>query len=361
MATAKLLAKSTNPQARKPWPVRFWDHTGQHERSFVTRQEAKDFAVKFEHDSREGSYVDPRGGRVLFADYCAEWITGLDRAPGTRANYRWLLSKHVGPAFEGRTLAQAAADREALTGMLAEMREAGLSGSRRSLAKALVTGALGEAQAAGRIPSHRMAGITVSQSVAKPATITPITDAQYTRLAAGLPAPWALSIDLMRACGLRISECLAVRLDGFRDDGRTLRITEQTASGGGLGPLKARRPGEYRDIPCPRWAWVKVQAHVREHGTDAGFLFALPGGGRVGYDSYIRRFRTAARRALLPGLTPHGLRHIYASKLLAAGCPLVDVSKLLGHRDVSLTANVYAHMMPSSWDRARDALESLAG
>jgi integrase len=361
MATAKLLPKNANPRARKPYTVRYWDDKGQHERSFRTSGERKAFAVKFENDSREGTFVDPRAGRVPFAEYAAQWIDGLDRAEGTRANYRWLLSKYVGPAFDGRALAQAAQDREALTGMLTRMREAGLSGSRRSLAKALVTGALTEAKAAKRIPGHCMDDIHVSQSVAKPATVTPITDAQYTRLAAGLPAPWALTVDLMRGLGLRISEALAVKADGFRDDGRVLRITEQTAKGGAAGPLKARRAGEYRDIPCPGWVWAKVQAHVREHGTDDGYLFSRPGGGRVGYDRYIRRFHTAARRALLPDLTPHGLRHLYASRLLSAGVPLTDVSKFLGHRDVNITAQVYAHLMPSSWDRARDALESLAG
>jgi integrase len=81
----------------------------------------------------------------------------------------------------------------------------------------------------------------------------------------------------------------------------------------------------------------------------------------VGYDRLIGRFRTTARRALLPGLSPHGLRHLYASRLLTAGVPLTDVSTFLGHKDTTITAQVYAHLLPSSWDRARDALESLAG
>ena len=97
-----------------------------------------------------------------------------------------------------------------------------------------------------------------------------------------LPAGLGLSIWLMRGCGLRISEALAVRYDGFRDkSGRTLRVTEQvTTTGSGTAPLKHRHAGEYRDIPVPTWVWAKVQQHAAQHGTD-GYLFPAAGPSRL--------------------------------------------------------------------------------
>ncbi len=49
----------------------------------------------------------------------------------------------------------------------------------------------------------------------------------------------------------------------------------------------------------------------------------------------------------------HALRHFYASVLLDAGESIKAVSEYLGHSDPGLTLKVYAHLMPSSRDRAR--------
>ena len=364
MAAAKVLPKSKNPRARKPWTVRYWDATGQHERGFTRQSDARDFAVKFMNDSREGSYVDPRAASVAFTTYAAQWIESIDRAPGTKSNYRQLLSKYIAPAFPGRTLAQVAQDREGVAAMLTAMREAGLSGSRRSLALSVVRGALTEAQAAGRIAGHRMTGVSVPKSsAAHPAVIVPVTTSQLYRLASGIRPEWGLTVWLMRGCGLRISEALAVRLDCFRDGGKVLRVHEQTAAGGTLGPLKHRKPSEFRDIPVPAHLWRKVQAHVDAFGTHddlGGYLFGRHDGQRVGYDSYIARFRASAVKAGLPDLRPHGLRHLYASELLTNGVPMSEVSKFLGHADFGTTHNTYSHLVPDAFDRARRVMDSLS-
>ena len=44
-------------------------------------------------------------------------------------------------------------------------------------------------------------------------------------------------------------------------------------------------------------------------------------------------------------LTPHGLRHTFASLLLADGVPVTEVSHLLGHKDSYTTMKVYAHFV----------------
>ncbi len=44
-------------------------------------------------------------------------------------------------------------------------------------------------------------------------------------------------------------------------------------------------------------------------------------------------------------LTPHGLRHTFASLLLADGIPVPEVSTYLGHKDCSVTLKIYAHFV----------------
>ncbi|MFE5632080.1 tyrosine-type recombinase/integrase [Streptomyces sp. NPDC056543] len=54
----------------------------------------------------------------------------------------------------------------------------------------------------------------------------------------------------------------------------------------------------------------------------------------------------------------HALRHFYASVLLDAGESIKAVSQFLGHSDPALTLRVYAHLMPSSQKRTREAVDA---
>ena len=68
-----------------------------------------------------------------------------------------------------------------------------------------------------------------------------------------------------------------------------------------------------------------------------------------------RRFRNAAKRAGLSGISIHNLRHTFASHLVMAGVPLATVSKLLGHSDIKTTM-IYTHLSPEHLKEAVNTL-----
>jgi integrase len=59
-----------------------------------------------------------------------------------------------------------------------------------------------------------------------------------------------------------------------------------------------------------------------------------------------KRFHRLVARAGVPRIRFHDLRHVSATLDLAAGTPITDVSKRLGHATVSMTLNVYGYSMP---------------
>lgn len=348
------IVKGKNPN--KPFTVRYQDQGKQRERSFATATEAKDFKAKFEHDSRANIFVDPKLGQVDFCDYAASWIESLDRAESTKRTYRSVLNARIRPAFTGRTLAQVASDRE---GVWSFVSKSDLSSSRKTSCLTVITGSLDEAVLSGRITSHKLAGLTVRKDAQEPAVIIPATKDELTKLADDMKPELDLLVWLMRGCGLRISEALAVNLNGFREGGKVLRIHEQVTQDGSLGPLKHRRPGESRDVPVPSWLWSKVGDHVSEFGTDNGYLFGHDGK-RVRYNTAYTSFMKAAKLAgFSEEFTPHQLRHLFVSALLNAGVPISDVATWVGHRDINVTHAVYGHLLPDSWTRGRNALEAL--
>jgi integrase len=68
--------------------------------------------------------------------------------------------------------------------------------------------------------------------------------------------------------------------------------------------------------------------------------------------------RAAARRANLPGVTPHVLRHTAATWMAMAGIPMIEIARMLGHRDSRITERVYAKHSPDYLRRAVDALSA---
>jgi integrase len=160
--------------------------------------------------------------------------------------------------------------------------------------------------------------------------------------------------ELMRGCGLRIEEALAVAKEDFIEDGTVLRVAWQ-ASGDGKKrePLKHRKAGEYRDVPVPSWLWEMVR------DMPDGPL--IPGNGKLfqRYGTTYSRFMNAAQAAGIPdGFTPHSLRHAFASAMLARGVQITELAHFLGHRDINVTHQVYGHLLPSAAKRAVAALDA---
>jgi len=74
-----------------------------------------------------------------------------------------------------------------------------------------------------------------------------------------------------------------------------------------------------------------------------------------------RAFKAALRRAGLPEVRFHDLRHTCATLLLRQGVNPKYVQELLGHANVSLTLNVYSHVLPDMGDAAAGAMDTALG
>jgi site-specific recombinase XerD len=62
-------------------------------------------------------------------------------------------------------------------------------------------------------------------------------------------------------------------------------------------------------------------------------------------DTLTHHFNQVVKEAGLRGITPHKVRHTFATLLLQAGAELSVVSELLGHSDVNITKRFYVHVV----------------
>jgi integrase/recombinase XerD len=150
-------------------------------------------------------------------------------------------------------------------------------------------------------------------------------------------------LEIMYACGLRASEAVDLTVAGV-----DLRA----------GIVRARGKGsKERLIPIGRQAVGAARTYL-EHGRpklvglrDERHLFVNHRGAGLTRQGLYKIVQRHARAAGLEGrMSPHTLRHTFATHLLAGGCDLRSLQEMLGHADVA-TTQIYTHL---SADRLKD-------
>ncbi len=138
-------------------------------------------------------------------------------------------------------------------------------------------------------------------------------------------------LEVLYGCGARISEAVGLDRDDLDAESGTV--------------LLRGKGGKDRVVPLGSYAWEAVDAYlVRARpalvGTGKGSpaLFLNARGGRLSRQSAWTVLRTAAARAgLSTTVTPHTLRHSFATHLLEGGADVRVVQELLGHASVTTT------------------------
>ena len=142
-------------------------------------------------------------------------------------------------------------------------------------------------------------------------------------------------LELLYGSGVRISEAVSADLSDFDFETGVFRCFGK-GSKERLLPLGAQEKHwltRYRDEVRPLW---------REGAGDAFFL--TPGGGRITRQAVWQQVKRYAKLAgIAKRLSPHLLRHSFATHMLENGADLRMVQELLGHADIS-TTQIYTHV-----------------
>ena len=93
--------------------------------------------------------------------------------------------------------------------------------------------------------------------------------------------------------------------------------------------------------------------------NSTGFVFTRPDGRCLDPEAATRAFTAMARSIGRTDLHFHSLRHTHASLMLAAGVHPKVVSERLGHSSISVTMDIYSHVLPGLQEDAVDRLEKL--
>ncbi|MGO3236188.1 MAG: site-specific tyrosine recombinase XerD [Canibacter sp.] len=160
-------------------------------------------------------------------------------------------------------------------------------------------------------------------------------------------------LELLYASGARVSEITNLDVDDLlqgSDEDELLADPQVTLAAGGF--LRVTGKGEkQRIVPYGSYAGTALAAYLvrarplfARKGSGTPALFIGPRGGRISRQSVWLVIKAAAERAEIQAeISPHSLRHSFATHLLAGGADVRSVQELLGHASVT-TTQIYTHV-----------------
>lgn len=342
----------TNAKGRGTGKYRYrvmWREDGkQRSRTFNDRLEAKTEALKVE-----------KGGNILsgnqtFGDLAKRFLSdcNADIKASTLAFYKQTLDNHLLPAWKNKKLSKL---RKPDVIRLKTALQESLSASTSRNILVVATRVLNHGIELEWLSNNVAAQVRKPKVVRREIRI--LSPAEHRALIAEAKPEYKMLFHLALHSGLRKGELLGLQWDSVDLESGTINVREQYSHGAVTTP-KTAAGRRYVPIDRDTTEQLKRWRAIARRPADGIDLVFPSGTGRYQSASNVnsRGFKPALKRAGLPSsIRFHDLRHTYASMAIAAGVPLNDLKVVLGHSSISVTADIYGHLVDSSHDRIRFA------
>jgi integrase len=356
------------------WEGRYTVHTAEgRKQKTVYGKTRKEVAEKFTDvmaGRDKGLIFD--AGKFTVGEHLERWLEDVVKPSASHRTYSTNAQQvrdHIAPTLgriKLRDLRKAHIDR-----LYREKLDSGLSSSTVRRIHAVLHKALEEAVKGDLIP--RNPAVHANKPKVKQGEIEPLDTSQAAAfLKAAKDDRFEALYILCLMCGLRQGEALALRWQDIDLDGGKLRVKlqlQRVRSGGGLRfsePKNASR----RTVGLPQRTVSVLKSHRKRQleeklaagplYRDAGLVFASRHGTPIDAQNVVNRYyKPLLKRAGLPPIRFHDLRHSCLSLLAQRGEPIRDLQALAGHATAAFTLQRYTHHYDASARRTADTMSDI--
>ena len=346
-------------QKRAPgrWRARYRDLAGrERSKTFDRRIDAERWLAGVEADLLRGAWVDPRLGRMMFAEHAARVLEAkLNVRPSTKARDESYMRSLILPHFGNRPLASIA--RRDLQGWVNRLSHNNYAPETVRKAYQLVAAVLGDAE------NENLIARSPARGVALPAVdrteMRFLTHNQVEDLAQVIEVDFRAMVHLAAYGGLRFGEIAGLQVQDLDLSHRRVTIRRTASEVRGtvtMGPPKtaaARRP-----VVLPDFLVDELVNHLPANVDRDRLVFPASAGGPLRGTNWRRRvWRQAVDSSVGSPLRFHDLRHTHVAFLIAAGEHPKVISSRLGHMSVRTVLDRYGHLLEGLDQGAAEALQ----
>lgn len=360
------------------WLVR-WRDPDKRERklSFEKKVQAERWKSKVETDMANGVYIDPTAGAVTFGEYAKEWLDRQTTDPLTIENITHRLKRYVdGTKLHGTPLnrIRPSTVQTWISGLPDNLEE-----STKATVFAHVSAVLNAAvddEVIGRNPCR---STSVNRPKADAREIEPWAHEWVEGLHDALPDNYKILATLGAGLGLRQGELFGLSPDDVDFLRGWVTVQRQVKLVGSRLVFALPKRRKTRKVPLPATVRDELAAHLAARPAKT---VTLPWETATGKPTPVRLIVTtrqsgacqrnhfnqevwkpALRKATIPDDDRdngcHALRHYFAAVVLDAGENIKALSRWLGHGSASFTLKFYGHLMPSSEERTKSAVDAV--
>lgn len=347
-------------RTRTGWRARWRTPDGaSRSKNFKRKVDAERFLTTVESSKFAGSYIDPAAGRVTFGTFAQSWLASQTFDPSTHEAVVSRLRVHILPTFGDLQLGH----------IRPSSVQAWLHGRRERCAPRYVrvmlanlSAILSAAVEDGLIARNPCSSRAVRAPTVEQHRIIPWTSDQVAAVVAAHPERWWAAPVIAAGCGLRQGEVFGLRVEDTDFLRHRLLVRQQVKLLNGKPAIAAPKGRKTREVPLPEIVAIAIAEHLRRHPPVDGLVFTTRERKLTSRNYYNPHIWKPALRAA--GVEPtrengmHALRHFYASVQLEAGTSIRALADYLGHSDPGFTLRVYTHLMASSENRARQAVDN---
>jgi integrase len=322
-----------------------------------TQKTVKDWLLQQRNAIQQNTWTENTSlttGELLTRWY--EEVAAISLRPKTLESYESLLRNHIHP--ELGTIKLDAFRPEMLQRFYKQKLASGLSNRTVRYIHAIVHRTLDQAVRWGLV-SRNVADFT-NPPTPKRRQMKVYTPEQIKRFLATaqedrLYPLWTLTL----GCGLRRGEVLGLHWEDVDLERGVIHIRFAVQQINNIPTLtEVKTTSSRRSIPVPQFALTPLQElHSQVSGT--GLVFHTRTGKPISPSNLVRSFKALLHRAELPNIRFHDLRHTTASLLLKANVHPKTVQTILGHSQISVTMDIYSHVMPGLQSEAIGKLDEL--
>lgn len=350
-----------------------YDANGKRQRKTLygaTRKEVSDKLVAAQRDLHQGLMVTEKSQTVgQFLDHWLAEVVKASVRPRTHESYALLVRLHLKPALGRHHLEKLTPQH--VQAMLNAKLASGLSPRTVQYLRAVLRRALGQAQKWGLVARNVATLVDPPKSVHH--EVQPLAPEQaraLLRAAKGdrLEALYSVAV----ALGLRRGEILGLSWADVDWEAKTLRVQRQLQRlDGKLQTVDLKTTKSRRTLNIPDAVLAQLRAHrtrqIEERlraGTawqaqDWEPIFPSEVGTPLEARNLVTRYKALLKKAGLPDIRFHDLRHSCATLLLVQGIPARVVMEWLGHSQISMTLNTYSHVLPEVREQAASAMDAV--
>jgi integrase len=343
--------KTADGDEREAWLVSYQDNAGKRRsKQFAKKKDADAYRVTVEGQLRNGTHVAETLSCTV-ADACKRFIRGRELADlenSTIRQYRSHIEHHIEPLMGNMKLTK-------LTMPMVEAFKENLLETRTKITAryALRTFRmmLTDAQRRGLVAQNVATGVTVDVPKRERKQIVIPTKTEVKEMLDAASGRWRPFFVTAVFTGMRASELRGLVWDAVDFDTGVINVIQRADEVGVLGPCKSQ--SGYREIPMtPMVKNTLKEWKLQCPSSKKNLVFPTRNGQPHRLSNVHNRcIKAVQKRANVvdengrPKFSLHDFRHWYASWLIDQGFNMKRVQVLMGHSSITVTMDVYAHLL----------------